>query len=133
MEISFRSGFRFRLYPKTRSFTSSHAADGPRYAVDDEPNETGGRKDRDHGHNQQDQREPVHHRVDHRDGKVDCQGEPPDHHARQVGLHELGEWDKIVIVNLMPTKIATETQLARVLANSPLPTQIGRASCRERV
>lgn len=27
---------------------------------------------------------------------------------------------KIVIVNLMPTKIATETQLARVLANSPL-------------
>ncbi len=27
---------------------------------------------------------------------------------------------RIVIVNLMPTKIATETQLARVLANSPL-------------
>ena len=26
---------------------------------------------------------------------------------------------KILIVNLMPTKIATETQLARVLANSP--------------
>ena len=27
---------------------------------------------------------------------------------------------KIIILNLMPTKIATETQLARVLANSPL-------------
>jgi len=27
---------------------------------------------------------------------------------------------KILIVNLMPTKIATETQLARVLANTPL-------------
>ena len=27
---------------------------------------------------------------------------------------------KVIIVNLMPTKIATETQLARVLANSPL-------------
>ena len=26
---------------------------------------------------------------------------------------------KIVIVNLMPTKIATETQLARVLSNTP--------------
>lgn len=31
---------------------------------------------------------------------------------------------KIVIVNLMPTKIATETQLARVLANSPLQVEM---------
>ena len=31
---------------------------------------------------------------------------------------------KIVIVNLMPTKIATETQLARVLANSPLQVEL---------
>lgn len=31
---------------------------------------------------------------------------------------------KILIVNLMPTKIATETQLARVLANSPLQVQL---------
>ena len=30
----------------------------------------------------------------------------------------------IVIVNLMPTKIATETQLARVLANSPLQVEM---------
>ena len=31
---------------------------------------------------------------------------------------------KIVIVNLMPTKIATETQLARVLSNSPLQVEM---------
>ena len=31
---------------------------------------------------------------------------------------------KIIIVNLMPTKIATETQLARVLANSPLQVEL---------
>lgn len=31
---------------------------------------------------------------------------------------------KIVIVNLMPTKIATETQLARVLANSPIQVEL---------
>lgn len=31
---------------------------------------------------------------------------------------------RIVIVNLMPTKIATETQLARVLANSPLQVEL---------
>ncbi len=31
---------------------------------------------------------------------------------------------KIVLVNLMPTKIQTETQLARVLANSPLQVEI---------
>ncbi len=31
---------------------------------------------------------------------------------------------KIVIVNLMPTKIATETQLARLLANSPLQVSL---------
>ena len=31
---------------------------------------------------------------------------------------------KIAIVNLMPTKIATETQLARVLANSPLQVEM---------
>jgi len=31
---------------------------------------------------------------------------------------------KILIINLMPTKIATETQLARVLANSPLQVEL---------
>ncbi|MBQ9272545.1 MAG: homoserine O-succinyltransferase, partial [Mogibacterium sp.] len=31
---------------------------------------------------------------------------------------------KVVIVNLMPTKISTETQLARVLANSPLQIEM---------
>ena len=31
---------------------------------------------------------------------------------------------RILILNLMPTKIATETQLARLLANSPLQVQI---------
>ena len=31
---------------------------------------------------------------------------------------------KIIILNLMPTKIATETQLARVLANSPLQVEM---------
>ena len=31
---------------------------------------------------------------------------------------------KILIVNLMPTKVATETQLARVLANSPLQVEL---------
>lgn len=31
---------------------------------------------------------------------------------------------KILILNLMPTKIATETQLARVLANSPLQVEM---------
>ncbi len=31
---------------------------------------------------------------------------------------------KIVVVNLMPTKIATETQLSRVLANSPLQVEL---------
>lgn len=31
---------------------------------------------------------------------------------------------KIVIVNLMPTKIATETQLARVLSNTPLQVEL---------
>ena len=33
---------------------------------------------------------------------------------------------KIVIVNLMPTKIATETQLLRLLSNSPLQIEINR-------
>ena len=31
---------------------------------------------------------------------------------------------KVIMVNLMPTKIATETQLARVLANSPLQIEM---------
>ena len=31
---------------------------------------------------------------------------------------------KIIVLNLMPTKIATETQLARVLANSPLQVEM---------
>ncbi len=31
---------------------------------------------------------------------------------------------RILIVNLMPTKVATETQLARVLANSPLQVEL---------
>lgn len=31
---------------------------------------------------------------------------------------------KILLLNLMPTKIATETQLARVLANSPLQVEL---------
>lgn len=31
---------------------------------------------------------------------------------------------RIVALNLMPTKIATETQLARLLANSPLQVQL---------
>ena len=31
---------------------------------------------------------------------------------------------KILIINLMPTKIATETQLARVLANTPLQVEL---------
>ena len=31
---------------------------------------------------------------------------------------------KIVIVNLMPTKITTETQLLRLLSNSPLQVEI---------
>ena len=31
---------------------------------------------------------------------------------------------KIIIVNLMPTKIATETQLARVLTNTPLQVEL---------
>ena len=31
---------------------------------------------------------------------------------------------KIAIVNLMPTKIATETQILRLLANSPLQVEI---------
>ncbi|MEG0763200.1 MAG: homoserine O-succinyltransferase [Oscillospiraceae bacterium] len=31
---------------------------------------------------------------------------------------------RIVVVNLMPTKVATETQLARVLANSPLQVEL---------
>ena len=31
---------------------------------------------------------------------------------------------RILLVNLMPTKIATETQIARVLANSPLQVQL---------
>ena len=31
---------------------------------------------------------------------------------------------KIIILNLMPTKIVTETQLARLLANSPLQVQV---------
>mgnify|MGYP002345457566 CR=1 FL=1 len=49
---------------------------------------------------------------------------------------------RVAILNLMPTKVATETQLLRLLGNSSLQvdvtllhtaTQIGRASCRERV
>ena len=32
---------------------------------------------------------------------------------------------KIVILNLMPTKIETETQLLRLLGNSPLQVDIG--------
>ena len=49
----------------------------------------------------------------------------------------------ILLLNLMHTKVATETQLARVLGNTPLQVElellqvksheIGRASCRERV
>ena len=31
---------------------------------------------------------------------------------------------RILILNLMPTKIVTETQLARLLANSPLQVQV---------
>lgn len=31
---------------------------------------------------------------------------------------------KIAILNLMPTKIATETQLARLLGNSPLQVEV---------
>ena len=31
---------------------------------------------------------------------------------------------EILVVNLMPTKIATETQLARMLANSPLQVRL---------
>lgn len=31
---------------------------------------------------------------------------------------------RILILNLMPTKIVTETQLARLLANSPLQVQL---------
>ena len=31
---------------------------------------------------------------------------------------------KIMIINLMPTKIATETQLARVLSNTPLQVEL---------
>ena len=31
---------------------------------------------------------------------------------------------RILALNLMPTKIATETQLARLLANSPLQVQL---------
>ena len=31
---------------------------------------------------------------------------------------------RILLVNLMPTKIATETQLARLLANSPLQVEL---------
>ena len=31
---------------------------------------------------------------------------------------------RILVLNLMPTKIATETQLARLLANSPLQVQM---------
>ena len=31
---------------------------------------------------------------------------------------------RILLVNLMPTKIATETQIARMLANSPLQVQL---------
>ncbi|MEG0109507.1 MAG: homoserine O-succinyltransferase, partial [Oscillospiraceae bacterium] len=31
---------------------------------------------------------------------------------------------RILVVNLMPTKVATETQLARVLANTPLQVEL---------
>lgn len=31
---------------------------------------------------------------------------------------------RILLVNLMPTKIATRTQLARILANSPLQVEL---------
>ncbi len=37
---------------------------------------------------------------------------------------------RILILNLMPTKIVTETQLARLLANSPLQVQL--TFCRPR-
>ena len=37
---------------------------------------------------------------------------------------------RILILNLMPTKIVTETQLARLLANSPLQVQV--TFCRRR-
>ena len=40
----------------------------------------------------------------------------PEERARNQDIRPL----RIVVVNLMPTKIATETQLARLLANSPL-------------
>ena len=33
---------------------------------------------------------------------------------------------KIIILNLMPTKIETETQLLRLLGNSPLQLHIGQ-------
>ena len=35
---------------------------------------------------------------------------------------------KIAIVNLMPTKIATETQLLRLLGNTPLQIEICQAA-----
>ena len=56
---------------------------------------------------------------------------------------------RVVVLNLMPLKITTETDLIRLLSNSPLQVEldfmkikghqpkntpeIGRASCRERV
>ena len=37
---------------------------------------------------------------------------------------------EIAIVNLMPTKIATETQILRLLGNTPLQVNItGKSSC----
>ena len=47
-------------------------------------------------------------------------------HARAI--HQDIRPLRILLVNLMPTKIATETQIARMLANTPLQVeQIGRA------
>ena len=42
----------------------------------------------------------------------------------QIALHQDIRPVRIVILNLMPTKITTETQLLRLLSNSPLQTEI---------
>lgn len=44
--------------------------------------------------------------------------------SEKKALHQDIRPLKIVIVNLMPTKITTETQLLRLLSNSPLQTEI---------
>ena len=44
--------------------------------------------------------------------------------AEKRALHQNIRPLRIVVVNLMPTKIATETQLARLLANTPLQVEL---------